>query len=161
MNILNQAFDTPFNTAPFSKIKNAHFIPAFKKAIEESRNQIEAITSNSEAPNFKNTIEALEFSSLRLDRITSLFFNLNASETSPEIQTIAQKVSPMLTAFSNDVALNYQLFNRIKTVYDQNDDLNLSREQRRLLEKNTRVSYETGQIYQKRTKLNFVLLTKN
>jgi len=135
MNILNQAFDTPFNTAPFSKIKNAHFIPAFKKAIEESRNQIEAITSNSEAPNFKNTIEALEFSSLRLDRITSLFFNLNASETSPEIQTIAQKVSPMLTAFSNDVALNYQLFNRIKTVYDQNDDLNLSREQRRLLEK--------------------------
>lgn len=110
-------------------------MPAFQHAIEESRKNIDAITSSNYPPNFNNTIEALEFSSLGLERISSIFFNLNAAETSPEIQTIAQEVSPLLTAFSNDVALNHQLFKRIKAVYDQKETLNLNDEQYQLLDK--------------------------
>ena len=73
MNVLNTEFDTPYNSAPFSKIKTTHFLPAFKTALAESKKNIAAIVSNPEPPNFKNTVEALEFSSLRLDRISSLF----------------------------------------------------------------------------------------
>ena len=81
MNVLNMEFDTPYNSAPFSNIKITDFLPAFKTALAESKKKIIAIVSNPEPPNFKNTVEALEFSSLRLDRISSLFFNLNAAET--------------------------------------------------------------------------------
>ena len=135
MNVLNTEFDTPYNSAPFSKIKTTHFLPAFKTALTESKKNIAAIVSNPEPPNFKNTVEALEFSSLRLDRISSLFFNLNAAETNDAIQNIAQEVSPLLTAHSNDVALNKSLFNRLKIVYNRLESLNLTTEQKTLLEK--------------------------
>ena len=135
MNVLNMEFDTPYKSAPFSKIKTTHFLPAFKTALAESKKNIAAIVSNPEPPNFKNTVEALEFSSLRLDRISSLFFNLNAAETNDAIQNIAQEVSPLLTAHSNDVALNKSLFNRLKIVYNRLESLNLTTEQKTLLEK--------------------------
>ncbi len=135
MNVLNTEFDTPYNSAPFSKIKTTHFLPAFKTALAESKKNIAAIVSNPEPPNFKNTVEALEFSSLRLDRISSLFFNLNAAETNDAIQNIAQEVSPLLTAYSNDVALNKSLFNKLKIVYNRLESLNLTTEQKTLLEK--------------------------
>ena len=135
MSILNTPFDTPYNSAPFSKIKTADFLPAFKLAIQNSKKNIEDITSNTEVPNFKNTVEALEFSSLILERISNLFFNLNAAETNQAIQKIAQQVSPLLTAFSNDISLNKALFKRIKYVYKQKEKINLSVEQNTLLEK--------------------------
>ena len=135
MSILNTPFDTPYNSAPFSKIKTADFLPAFKLAIQNSKKNIEDITSNTEVPNFKNTVEALEFSSLILERISNLFFNLNAAETNQAIQKIAQQVSPLLTAFSNDISLNKALFKRIKYVYKQKEKINLTVEQNTLLEK--------------------------
>ena len=135
MSILNTHFNTPYNSAPFSKIKTADFLPAFKLAIQNSKKNIEDITSNTEVPNFKNTVEALEFSSLILERISNLFFNLNAAETNQAIQKIAQQVSPLLTAFSNDISLNKALFKRIKYVYKQKEKINLSVEQNTLLEK--------------------------
>ena len=135
MNVLNMEFDTPYNSAPFSNIKITDFLPAFKTALAESKKNIIAIVSNPEPPNFKNTVEALEFSSLRLDRISSLFFNLNAAETNDAIQKIAQEVSPLLTAYSNDVALNKSLFERLKIVYNRLENLNLTTEQKTLLEK--------------------------
>ena len=135
MSILNTPFNTPYNSAPFSKIKTADFLPAFKLAIQNSKKNIEDITSNTEVPNFKNTVEALEFSSLILERISNLFFNLNAAETNQAIQKIAQQVSPLLTAFSNDISLNKALFKRIKYVYKQKEKINLSVEQNTLLEK--------------------------
>ncbi|WP_242135786.1 M3 family metallopeptidase [Aestuariivivens marinum] len=134
-NILNQKFKTPFQTVPFSKIKDQHFLPAFKKAIAITKLEIDAIINNTEAPTFKNTIEALEFSGEQLDRISSLFFNLNSAETNDTIQKIAQEVSPLLSEFSNDITLNESLFKRIKIVYESKDELNLSTEQQTLLEK--------------------------
>ncbi|MGI9551684.1 MAG: M3 family metallopeptidase, partial [Aurantibacter sp.] len=126
---------TPFDTAPFSKIKNEHFKPAFLKTMEDARAEIDAITSNQEAPTFENTIEALEFSGYQLDRVSSIFFNLNSAETNEEIQKIAQEVSPLLAEFSNDITLNKNLFKRIKSIYGQKEALDLKTEQQTLLDK--------------------------
>ncbi|RKN79597.1 M3 family metallopeptidase [Ulvibacterium marinum] len=126
---------SPFDTAPFSKIKDEHFKPAFLEAMEAARKEIDTITDNPNDPTFENTIEALEFTGQHLDRISSLFFNLNSAETNPKIQKIAQEISPLLSEFSNDVTLNEGLFKRIKSIYGKKDALNLSTEQQTLLEK--------------------------
>jgi len=130
-NPLLQAFDT----APFTEIKNEHFKPAFLEAIDRARVEINTITDTTEKPNFQNTIEALEFSGQLLDRISSIFFNLNAAETNSEIQKIAQEISPLLSEFSNDIMLNETLFQKVKTVYLQKDNFSLTTEQQTLLEK--------------------------
>lgn len=135
MSVLNQHFSTPYNTAPFSQISNSDFLPAFKLAIKKAKKEIDAIVSNSENPSFKNTIEALEFSGQELDRLSSIFFNLNSAETNDEIQQIAQEVSPMLSEFGNDITLNEDLFKRIKSIYESKEDLDLTTEQHTLLEK--------------------------
>lgn len=124
-----------FDKAPFSKIKNEHFKPAFITAIEEARKEIDAIVQDSKAPTFENTIAALDYSGYLLDRISSVFFNLNSAETNEEIQKIAQEVSPLLSEFSNDITLNASLFKRINTVYEQKKSLNLSKEEETLLDR--------------------------
>jgi len=126
---------TPFDTAPFSKIKNEHFKPAFLQAIEDARSEIDAIANSKEVPTFENTIAALDFTGQQLDRVSSVFFNLNSAETNPEIQKIAQEVSPLLSEFSNDITLNEDLFKRVKTIYDQRNDLELTTEEQTLLDK--------------------------
>ncbi|NJX14812.1 M3 family metallopeptidase [Tamlana crocina] len=128
-------FSTKYNTAPFSKIENSDFLPTIKEAIEIAKNEIDAIVNNTESPTFENTIEALDFSGEQLDRISSIFFNLNSAETNEEIQKIAQEVSPLLSEFSNDITLNEDLFKRVKTIYEQKDKLNLTTEQQTLLDK--------------------------
>ena len=135
MKILTQTFKTPHNTAPFSQIKIDDYQPAFEANIAQARAEIDAIIHNSEAPTFENTIEALDFSGQELDRLSSIFFNLNSAETCDEMQKIAQDVSPLLTAFGNDIALNEDLFKRVKAVYDQKDQLTLTPEQATLLDK--------------------------
>jgi peptidyl-dipeptidase Dcp len=135
MNILDTRFETPYNTAPFSKIKTDAFLPAFIKAIESTKNEIDQIVENKATPSFKNTIEALDYTGEQLDRISTIFFNLNAAETNEEIQKIAQEVSPLLTEFSNDVALNTALFDRVKYVYNTKESLSLNEEQKTLLDK--------------------------
>jgi peptidyl-dipeptidase Dcp len=132
---MNNPLLEPFDQAPFSKIKNEHFKPAFLQAIEDARAEIDAIVANPEAPTFENTLEALDFSGQQLDRISSIFFNLNSAETNEEIQKIAQEVSPLLSEFGNDIILNEGLFQRVKSVYEQKDELNLTPEQATLLEK--------------------------
>ncbi|TRX35542.1 M3 family metallopeptidase [Flavobacterium sp. ZT3R18] len=135
MNILLQKFGTKLDTAPFSKIKNENYLPAFQEAITLAKAEIDAISNNAENPTFENTIETLSFSGDTLDRISSIFFNLNSAETSDEMQKIAQDVSPLLSEFGNDVRLNAALFAKVKTVYDQRDSLNLNPEQTTLLDK--------------------------
>jgi len=135
MNPLLEKFNTPYTTAPFSKVKNEHFKPAFKEAIAKAKAEIDVITDNAKAPTFENTIEALDFSGYILDRISSIFFNLNSAETNDEIQKIAQEVSPWLSDFSNDIRLNEKLFNKVKSVYDNRENLELSTEQQTLLDK--------------------------
>lgn len=135
MKILTQKFNTKHNAAPFSQIKLEDYQPAFVENIAKARAEIEVITNNPETPTFENTIEALEFSGEALDRLSSIFFNLNSAETCDEMQKIAQDVSPLLTTFSNDIALNEDLFKRVKAVNDQKESLTLSPEQATLLDK--------------------------
>jgi len=135
MTILNNSFNTPYKTAPFSKIKTEDYLSAFNIAIEKAKAEIDAITANTEAPTFKNTIEALDYSGEELDRLSSIFFNLNSAETNDEIQKIAQEVSPLLSDFSNDITLNEALFKRVKAVYDAKSSLDLTTEQVTLLDK--------------------------
>lgn len=124
-----------FNTAPFSKIKNEDYKPAIKKGIEIAKAEIDEIVKNTELPTFENTTVALDFTGEKLNRITSIFFNLNSAETNDDIQKIAQEVSPWLSEFRNDITLNVALFKKVKTVFDLKDDLDLNAEQQMLLEK--------------------------
>ena len=124
-----------FNTAPFSKISNDNYKPAIQKGIEIAKLEIDAITDNSNEPTFENTTVALDFSGEKLNRITSIFFNLNSAETNDEIQKIAQEVSPLLSEFGNDITLNTALFARVKAVFNVKETLDLSPEQTMLLDK--------------------------
>ena len=125
----------PFDLVPFTKIRTAHFKPAFDKALDHAREEIKAITNNPEPPDFENTIAALDFAGYQLDRISSVFFNLNSAETNPEIQALAQEISPLLAAFSNDITLNEALFKRVDAVYSQQEKQALSEEQKTLLDR--------------------------
>ena len=136
MNPLLEKFNTPYQTTPFSKIKNEHYQPAFEKAIDLAKKEIDAIVDNTDSPTFENSIAALDYSGELLNRISSIFFNLSAAETSDEIQLIAKEVSPLLSEFSNDVGLNEKLFIRIKTVFENQSNFDLTPEENTLLEKN-------------------------
>jgi peptidyl-dipeptidase Dcp len=153
MTLFLTPFTSKYTTAPFSKISLSDYKPAFEKTIEIARNEINAIAINSEAPTFSNTIEALDFAGATLDRLSSIFFNLNSAETCDEMQKIAQEVSPLLTEFSNDIALNEDLFKRIKAVYDQKDTLNLTIEQTTLLDKKFKGFSRNGALLNEEDKL--------
>ncbi len=127
--------DTPFNTPPFTSIKNEHFKPAIESLIETAKSEIQDIIDNNDSPTFENTIEVLERSGKSLDRVSAIFFNLNSAETSDEIQAIAKEVSPMLTEFSNDILLNEALFNKVKIAFENTDQSKLTEEQKTLLNK--------------------------
>ncbi|MFN8326203.1 MAG: M3 family metallopeptidase [Flavobacteriaceae bacterium] len=153
MKTLTSTFNTKHNTAPFSQIKLEDYKPAFIENIAKAKAEIDAIITNPEAPTFENTIEALDFSGATLDRLSSIFFNLNSAETCDEMQKIAQEVSPLLTEFSNDIALNEDLFKRVKAVYNQKDNLTLSTEQVTLLDKKFKGFSRNGALLNEEDKL--------
>ncbi|MFI0425834.1 MAG: M3 family metallopeptidase [Flavobacterium sp.] len=153
MELFLKKFTTNHNTAPFCKIKLSDYKVAFEKTIALARNEISNITNNIEAPTFQNTIEALDYSGEQLDRLSSIFFNLNSAETCDEMQKIAQEVSPLLTEFSNDIALNEELFKRVKAVYDQKDILELTTEQATLLDKKFKGFSRNGALLSEEDKL--------
>jgi len=124
-----------FNTPPFHLIKNEHFLPAFQNAMAQAKSEIKQIKEQQEAATFENTIAALDYAGKLLSQISSIFFNLNAAETNPEMQEIAQKVSPLLSAFNNDLSLDPDLFARVLEVQKQKDSLGLDKESERLLDK--------------------------
>lgn len=153
MKTLTSTFNTKHNTAPFSQIKLEDYKPAFIENIAKAKAEIDAIINNTEAPTFENTIVALDFSGEQLDILSSIFFNLNSAETCDEMQKIAQEVSPLLTEFSNDIALNEALFKRVKAVYDLKDSLNLTIEQATLLDKKFKGFSRNGALLNEEDKL--------
>lgn len=135
MNPFLEEFNTPFGAIPFDKIKNEHFLPAVEAAMQEGKAEVQAITSNADAPGFVNTIEALERAGARVNVVAGVLSNLNSAETSSEIQELAAKIFPVITEYGNDILLDEKLFARIKSVYEQKDALTLSAEQTTLLDK--------------------------
>jgi peptidyl-dipeptidase Dcp len=145
-------YNTPFDVPPFDKIKEEHYLPAFERGLKEAYADIKKITDNKQAPNFANTIEALEFSGELLQRVSSVFFNLVSSNSTPGMQKIAQEITPKLSKFSNDILFNEKLFTRIKTVYDNRDKEKLSPEQLRLLEQKYQDFVKNGALLDKTAK---------
>ncbi len=141
-NPLLGAWETPYQTPPFDLIQTAHFEPAFKDAIAVARAELDAIINNPEKPTFYNTVVALERQGELLDRVAGVFFCLMGTDTSDELQAIAQRVQPQLIELSNDASLNPVLFERVKAVYEK-PGFGLTKEDKVLLE-NTYRSFVRG-----------------
>lgn len=128
-------YNTPFGSHPFDAIEISHYKPAFLEAMKIAKKEVEEIIASTDEPTFKNTIEAMERSGETISRVSSVFFNLHSAETNPEMQALAQEMSPLLTAHSNDILLNEQLFEKIKFVNENTDKATLNTEQQMLLDK--------------------------
>lgn len=125
--------NNPRQTAPFDKIKTEHFEPAIMAGMEVHKKEIEAIINNQDKPTFDNTVVALENSGELLDRVTTIFGNMLSAETNDDLDNLAQKMMPLLSAHANDIKLNVKLFTRVKGVYDERKQLHLDKEQAKLL----------------------------
>ncbi|MBQ9640891.1 MAG: M3 family metallopeptidase [Bacteroidaceae bacterium] len=137
MNIFKTTYTTPHGTVPFDRITLADFKPAILQGIEEEDAEVDAIVNNPKFPTFQNTVEALENTGETLRKVTDVFYNLLSAETSDELDALAQELSPALTEHSNNISLNKKLFQRIKTVYEEQAAKGFSeldKEQQRLLE---------------------------
>lgn len=133
-NPLLEDFSLPHGAPPFDQIKEEHYLPAVKAAIEEARAHIEEIKTNAENPTFENTITAMELAGERLGMVTGIFYNqLSAAGTDP-LEDLAQQIGPISSNFSSDIIMDETLFKRVKTVYDQREKLNLTSEQATVLE---------------------------
>ena len=127
-------WNTPYEIPDFQRIKTEHYMPAFREGMKQQKECIDSIVGNSEEPTFGNTIVPYEYSGQLLQEVSAVFFNLSECENSPEMEAIAEEVTPLLSAHEDDIALNQKLFARVKAVYDQRETLDLNPEQRRLLE---------------------------
>jgi peptidyl-dipeptidase Dcp len=133
-NPLLQDFDTPHQAPPFDRIEENHYLPAVRAAIDEARANIEAIKTNPAAPDFKNTIVALEISSERLDTVTGIFYNQLHAAGTDQLEALAEEIGPLSANFASDVALDETLFAKVKAVHDSRASLSLTDEEKTLLE---------------------------
>ncbi|TRX70271.1 M3 family metallopeptidase [Carboxylicivirga sp. M1479] len=135
MNPFFSEYNTPYQTPPFELIKVEHYMPAFEKGMKEQEQEIESIVKNKEAANFNNTILSYDRSGKLLNKVSSVFFNIQSADNSDQIQAIARDVTPLLTKHSDNISMNMQLFSRVKSVYDQMEALGLTASQKRVTEK--------------------------
>jgi len=127
-------YNTPFNVPPFEKIMARHYMPAFEKGMADGRMEIEALAGNREKPTFENTIAALDKSGDLITRVSLVFFAQTSANTNDSLQNIEVEISPKLAAFNDEISLNPDLFKRVKSVYDNQDEFNLNPEQKFILE---------------------------
>ena len=137
-------FQTEYGVPAFDKIKLEHYEPAFLKGIEEQNQNIKTIIENPEAPTFENTIVALDNSSPILDRVSAIFFNMTDAETTDELTELSIKMAPVLSEHSDNISLNQELFAKVNNVYQQKNDLHLTTEQERLLDKTYKSFVRSG-----------------
>lgn len=126
---------TPFEAPDFGKITEEHYMPAFEKGMAEHKKEVDIIINNPEAPTFDNTIAALERTGKLLTKVSGVFYNLTSAHTNDKLQQLSKELAPKMSAHSDDINLNADLFARVKAVYEQRDNLDLTTEQSRLLEK--------------------------
>jgi peptidyl-dipeptidase Dcp len=132
--LLVEQFNTPFGVPPFDLIKDEHFEPAILEAIKMHQAEIDAIANSNEAPTFENTILAMENSGGLLKRNARIFYNLTSANTNDKLQEIAAKLAPEMSKHSDNISLNKKLFQRVKTVWENRQSLNLGPEEAKLLE---------------------------
>jgi len=119
---------TPHGVPPFDKITEEHFLPAFNKAIENQNEEIDVIVNNTEPATFVNTIEALDKSGEDLRKVSGVFFNLTEANSNEQIAKIEGEIAPKLANHTDNIMLNAKLFNRVKTVYDEQNNINVEKE---------------------------------
>ena len=127
-------YSSPYGIPPFDKIKVEHYKPAFIKGMEEQKKEIEAIVKNKKTATFENTIVALDRSGKLLNKVSSVFYGQNSANTNAEMQAVSRELSPLLSKHSDDITMNAELFKRVKYVYDNQEKMNLDKEQKKLLE---------------------------
>jgi len=135
MNPFLSDYDTPFGVPPFHLIETGHFIPAFQAGIRQQETELDAIIRQSAAPTFENTIAAFDASGEILRKVGGVFYRLRSAETNDEIDSIAKILVPITSAHQSNIMLNPELFARVKSVYDNRDQMDLTTEQSRVLEK--------------------------
>ncbi|HPX07044.1 MAG TPA: peptidase M3, partial [Tenuifilaceae bacterium] len=128
-------YNTPFQIPPFEQFDTTHYLPAFEQGIKEQEAEIDAIVNNTNEPTFENTIMALQNSGELLRKVSIVFYGVNLAETNPTMQRIAREVSPMTTKHGDNISLNEKLFQRIKTLYENKENLGLDELQLRTLTK--------------------------
>jgi peptidyl-dipeptidase Dcp len=143
-NPLLGAWKTPFEMPPFDRIKTEHFLPAIMLGFEENLQEIAAIANETAAPTFQNTIEALERAGKTLDKVSSVFFNLSGTDTTPEIQAIEREVAPLYAKHGMAVYQKLRLFKRVDALMREKKRLGLSLEQTRVLERYHRGFIKAG-----------------
>ncbi len=111
------SYETPYNVPPFHLIKNEHFKPAIEEGIKQNQREIDKIANSKSPATFENTILGLEESGELLQKVSTVFYNLNSANTNPEIQKIATEVAPLLSAHGDNINLNEKLFARVKAVW--------------------------------------------
>ncbi len=134
----------PFEAPDFDAIKVEHYRPAFEKGMEQELKEMEEIAANEEDPTFENTIVAMEKSGQLLSRTQSVFYNLTSAHTNDKIQEIQKEMAPKLSAHSDDILLNADLYDRVKTLYDQREELDLDDAEMKLLEDTHREFVRAG-----------------
>ena len=137
-------YTNKYGAPPFDQIKTEHYMPAFKEGIKQHQAEVTAIANNKNAATFSNTIEALEFSGVLLKKVSSVFFNLHSADTNDGLDKIANEITPILSEHNDNIYLNEKLFARVKKLYDNRAELNLTTEQNRLLEKYHREFVRSG-----------------
>ncbi len=132
-NPLLSQWDTPFEIAPFDRIRDEDFAPAFETALTRHNAEIDAIAGKAEAPTFANTIEALEAAGEAMDKVLSVFFTVAGADSNPEREKLQREFSPKLAAHFAAISSNKPLFQRVADLWARKDDLGLSEEQQRVL----------------------------
>ena len=155
MNSLLITSDSIYQAPSFDKIRIEDYKPAFETAILSAKNEIDAIANNKEEPTFENTIEALEYSGRLLSDIKNIFFNLLEALSTPQMQELAQEISPMLTEYGMYISLNEPLFRRIAYVYNNKTSLSLAKDQIRLLENTYELFKRNGALLSEKEKIEF------
>ena len=128
-----QEWNTPYEVPPFLDIKDEHYMPAYQQGMKENLEEIDLIVNNPEAPTFANTIEELERTGKLLSKVGRVFSNLASSNTNPKLQELQRELSPMLSAHYDKISLNEGLFNRVDAIWQNRENLDLTKEQTKLL----------------------------
>ncbi len=129
-----QEWGTPYGVPPFEQIKDGHYMTAFEAGMAQQIEEVEIIANSTQPPSFENTVEAFEKSGALLTKVSSVFFNLSSANTNDSLKSISRTISPKLSAHNDNIFLNKNFYERVKTLYDQREDLSLTEEQNKLLE---------------------------
>ena len=149
----------PFGAPDFTRIRTEHYLPALKAGIEQARIEVQKIVENAAVPTFQNTILAFESSGLLLDRVSNVFFCLTSADKTDEIAAIQKEITPLLTAYENEISFNEKLFERVKYVYDH-EFTSLQGEDKKLLEETYKEFVRSGALLPKEKKVRIEEINK-